>query len=176
MTKSGEILSGYISNCRWLDSHSLPQAAEIVTGILVSITSVWNPPGAGCRALSVWVVLLSQVFDVPARRSTGRIRLLSAPEAGGQDGDTHPDLEPPLTASSLAAITNAGRRRTNQTQEPSHRSRSVSSSHMTCFRKNGREPVALPLPLALYLRCSWVRGLCLTIPLRLPLWRTDTDI
>lgn len=77
------------------------------------------------------------------QRSTSGIRLLSAPEAAGQNGDTYPDLELRASPSlALAAITNASHRRTNQMQEP-HIDHSVSSSHMTSpqqglERKGGR--------------------------------------
>lgn len=88
------------------------------------------------------ILLCSQAFDVPVQRTTSGIRLLLAPEAGGQNGDTYPDLElcTALFSPALAAITNAGHRRTNQMQEP-HIDHSVSSSHMTSlqqgFRKKG---------------------------------------
>lgn len=39
------------------------------------------------------ILLCSQAFDVLLQRSTSGIRLLSAPEAAGQNGDTYPDLE-----------------------------------------------------------------------------------
>lgn len=81
---------------------------------------------------------------MPVRRLTRGIRLLLAPEAGGQSGDTYPDLEP---RAALAAITNTGHGRTNQTQEP-RIDHSVSSSHMTSpqrglERKGGAELIAL---------------------------------
>ena len=66
------------------------------------------------------ILLCSQAFDVAAQRSTSGIRLLLAPEAGGQNGDTYPDLELHTArfSQTLAPITNAGHRRTNQMQEP----------------------------------------------------------
>lgn len=78
------------------------------------------------------ILLCSQAFDVLLHRSTSGVRLLSAPEAAGQNGDTYPDLElcTAHVSVALAAITNAGHRRTNQMQEP-HIDHSVSSSHMT---------------------------------------------
>lgn len=65
-------------------------------------------------------LLCSQAFDVPVQRSTCAIRLLLAPEAGGQNGDTYPDLElhTDLSSLTLATITNTGHQRTNQLQEP----------------------------------------------------------
>lgn len=66
------------------------------------------------------ILLCSQAFDVPAQGLTCGIRLLLAPEAGGQNGDTYPDLElhTALFYLTLAAIRNAGHQRTNQMQEP----------------------------------------------------------
>ena len=62
----------------------------------------------------------SQGFDVPVQGSTSGIGLLLAPEGEGQNGDIYPDLElhMALFSPALAAITNAGHRRTNQMQEP----------------------------------------------------------
>lgn len=61
----------------------------------------------------------SQSFDAPVQKSTSGIRLLLAPEARGQNGDTYPDqeLDTALFSLILAAITNACHRRTNQMQE-----------------------------------------------------------
>ncbi|XP_068174076.1 nectin-3-like protein isoform X2 [Antennarius striatus] len=77
--------------------------------------------------------LLIQGRPLMSLRSTSGIRQLITLEAGGQNGDSYPDLELHTPPSSLtpAGITNVGHRRTNTDAVTSHRSPSVSSSHMT---------------------------------------------
>lgn len=110
------------------------------------------------------ILLCSQAFEVPLQRSTGGIRLLLAPEAGGQNGDTYPDLERhkscPLRLWLLSQTPGTGgqvrcRNLASITQ------RFIFSHDFPTAglkRKRGESQ-------SRSLRCSWVHVLCPSIPL-----------